>query len=592
MTFYNKSKVCEQYNTYFKFGCQGYCTNLHLNEHMYIEYCEQTNQDNPPSSEAIEAFEAVVTALQQRTNLKNLYRGNNALVKGAIQTLNNLLVDYPVNYKYHQKIAHCYQQIKSPRASYHYRKCIAIDPRNHIAHLHYANYSTKVSDYKTAAIHYQKSLEIKSNDPLTHGMFAKFLRNAYSDYEASEYHFARSLELNPMDTHVMYQYALLLHQTQRLGQSKHYLEKCITTASKRNEKPFIWAHFEYAMVLKELEEYNVACDELQFCYDLCQTIAEVNYEYGLILCEMDRIVEGLTYLYKAHQAKPHAKTYEETFYYYKNYKFNKNKSDGPYNQSEQEAQTVASDKYSSGSSIPNHLEVTDITQKMQCTYIQPRIKKKRQDPPLYPPQTMMCPTNTPTAASDITQIQPQPSHVMQTVVGTKDTPETKEFIHDMDSDQIRPSCESEFRRWLSNKVVVSQQMSDMYFAGFKRLEYNDIRLLEHFDEETLNNVIQNQMHLRMFQKQISKFKKELNRFEKWFDDIGIHSEYYHTFESKGILTFESFYYYINNPDDIESVIGSRNNADAKYMWKSTPKHERRNDLDVEGNIQQTEGDYN
>eukprot|EP01084_Bolivina_argentea_P070189 127633_1 len=129
---------------------------------------------------------------------------------------------------------------------------------------------------------------------------------------------------------------------------------------------------------------------------------------------MDCVANGLTYLYKAYQDKPHNNTYEETFKYYKNY-----------NQNPQDLQTAASVKCaeSSGSSIPNHLEVTDITQKMQCTYIQPRIKKKRQDPPLRPPPSMMCPPYTPTdtpadTGYTLQDHHTQPLNVLQTVIGT------------------------------------------------------------------------------------------------------------------------------------------------------------------------------
>ena len=59
-----------------------------------------------------------------------------------------------------------------------------------------------------------------------------------------------------------------------------------------------------------------------------------------------------------------------------------------------------------------------------------------------------------------------------------------------------------------NKVF-NIELTDKYYARCQELSFNDIRLLEHFDRETLVDDIgiNNKLHIKMFEKKIEKFKQ-------------------------------------------------------------------------------------
>merc|ERR1712129_99656 len=60
-------------------------------------------------------------------------------------------------------------------------------------------------------------------------------------------------------------------------------------------------HFEYALVLKDLNEYENACKELEYCMEL-NSHPKITHLYGLVLCEMNGLKQGLNYLHRAYKS--------------------------------------------------------------------------------------------------------------------------------------------------------------------------------------------------------------------------------------------------------------------------------------------------
>eukprot|EP01084_Bolivina_argentea_P125850 222919_1 len=541
---------CEQWNPYFKKGCNKCCGNQHLLEPVYIKYCAQINQQNPPTNEAREAFSVALCEFNKHN------------ITDAIQILKDLLVDYPLNQTYHQHIARFYERINLPYANYHFRKAIAIQPHQSTVHVNYANYSyTKLNDYKTATHHFKQALQIHEHNAVAHGMYAKFLRDIEKDYGKSEYHFKCSIDLNSNDPRALYQYAILLHYMKKLKLSRYYFEECIRTDTKRGNKPLVWHHYQYALVLKELKDYKNAIIELEYSLTLNHKISCIQYEYGLLLCENNQIDKGTQYLYTAYCNEPENQEYQHIFNKYKH--ANKQKQQANYRQ----YSVDYSPEYSSSSSEE---EVNTFEAKIT--------RGGRASPPPAPlnDNQIQQYNHNESTVSNVSNVNDT-----EVISETKESENINRNVLDNNSDMVR--CEMEFERWFRNKMAGNT--GDLYYNKFKELEYNDIRLLEHFDTMTLANVISNKLHIKMFEKQINKFKKDMGVFGEWFSCIGLHDEYYDKFESSGILTFEAFYHYMNAAKDIEIIIGEKNKNDALYMWNSTPKHSRR----IEDKILEKEG---
>ena len=64
------------------------------------------------------------------------------------------------------------------------------------------------------------------------------------------------------------------------------------------------------------------------------------------------------------------------------------------------------------------------------------------------------------------------------------------------------------RRFLSERMFSNQVRADKYFKMFKVLSFDDIRLLEHMDEQVLTQDIgiKKRVYIKMFLKRIEKFR--------------------------------------------------------------------------------------
>eukprot|EP01083_Nonionella_stella_P204116 744346_1 len=130
---------------------------------------------------------------------------------------------------------------------------------------------------------------------------------------------------------------------------------------------------------------------------------------------------------------------------------------------------------------------------------------------------------------------------------------------------------SEFNRFITEKVIAGA-IGGKYIKQFEALQVNDLRYFEFIDAGYLETQIgMNALHILLCIKQMDKFKRKCKEFDEWLKSIDVYYEYSSLLASFGILTFESFYKYINTIDDILHVLGAWNRDDAKYIFENTPK---------------------
>merc|ERR1712130_967289 len=118
--------------------------------------------------------------------------------------------------------------------------------------------------------------------------------------------------------------------------------------------------------------------------------------------------------------------------------------------------------------------------------------------------------------------------------------------------------------------------SNLYDSKCAELGLNDIRTLQYLDEETMRDEIgiNSKIHRKMFVNKISKLTKDSHQFVRWLESIAM-SEYEDILSGNGIVTFESLYYYVHDANDLLQIIGNENESDARLLWQSTPKMQRK-----------------
>merc|ERR1712228_1045049 len=158
--------------------------------------------------------------------------------------------------------------------------------------------------------------------------------------------------------------------------------------------------------------------------------------------------KGLNFLHRAYKSDPNNFEYQQAFNKYKNVN---NCPPSP------------SSSISSVISDYNHLEITiPTTTKKQ--------KTRREPPP------------------------PSPMYLIETK--TKES-ESKE-CDDVECKENNAS-EYEFERWMKNKIAINGKMWTVYLQKFKNKHFNDIRMMEYLDDDTLKHLINDRMHLKIFQ---------------------------------------------------------------------------------------------
>ena len=68
------------------------------------------------------------------------------------------------------------------------------------------------------------------------------------------------------------------------------------------------------------------------------------------------------------------------------------------------------------------------------------------------------------------------------------------------------------------KVFTNKQMAILYYEKFEKYGVNDIRLLEYFDDQTLNDGIgiTHGIHKKMILAKASKFKRDTEKVNTYF----------------------------------------------------------------------------
>eukprot|EP01083_Nonionella_stella_P204117 744352_1 len=153
----------------------------------------------------------------------------------------------------------------------------------------------------------------------------------------------------------------------------------------------------------------------------------------------------------------------------------------------------------------------------------------------------------------------------------KITPSAPQICDQTNNDRELGYSRREFNRFITEKIIAGA-IGGKYIKQFETLQVNDLRYFEFIDAGYLETQIgMNALHILLCIKQMDKFKRKCKEFDEWLKSIDVYYEYSSLLASFGILTFESFYKYINTIDDILHVLGAWNRDDAKYIFENTPK---------------------
>eukprot|EP01084_Bolivina_argentea_P250809 420406_1 len=242
--------ICLFYNPYFKSGCRNgtNCDFVHLNETQYAKYCQQMNKQNRPTYHAKKAYKKCKQLIRKRQYGQ------------SIEILSELEFDYPFNEQIYALMAKCYSNSNyKTEAKSSYQKLISICPSNPIHHNNYSMFLyRKLRNYKYAKKHFLTSFKLMPNHKssssaaITHGLMAKFLYEAEYNISQSQHHFEISLTLNVDNPKSHYNYAMLLYNIGYLNDAEYHFEQSISFNSKGK---FLWHHFNYALLLKDIEKY-------------------------------------------------------------------------------------------------------------------------------------------------------------------------------------------------------------------------------------------------------------------------------------------------------------------------------------------------
>lgn len=132
-----------------------------------------------------------------------------------------------------------------------------------------------------------------------------------------------------------------------------------------------------------------------------------------------------------------------------------------------------------------------------------------------------------------------------------------------ESVQIKDFCKIKFESWLSEIVKLEQ-----YLANFKDAECNDVRMIEFFDEEDLENVIQikNKIHRRLIMKKSTEFKMAQDDFVN--NKLNKNIEIKQLLEQYGILSIKDLKQDIKTKEDLVNILQCDDieNENYKMIW--------------------------
>lgn len=132
-----------------------------------------------------------------------------------------------------------------------------------------------------------------------------------------------------------------------------------------------------------------------------------------------------------------------------------------------------------------------------------------------------------------------------------------------DSCMIRDICKIKFESWLIEIVKLEQ-----YLGNFKDSECNDIRMIEFFDNESLENEIgiKTTIHRRLIMKKANEFKMAQDDFIN--NKLQKNIEIKQLLEQYGILSMKDLKDEIKSKEDLFCILQSENteNEHYKLLW--------------------------
>jgi len=126
-------------------------------------------------------------------------------------------------------------------------------------------------------------------------------------------------------------------------------------------------------------------------------------------------------------------------------------------------------------------------------------------------------------------------------------------------------CKTKFKDWLCTVVKLGQ-----YLNLFKEKEYNDIRMIEFFDEESIEKEIgiKKTFHRKLIMKKAKEFKDSQNDFAKLMEEnieLKIHKE---TLEIHGILNLKELRKDVKTKESLKEILGGNQNENSlEIIWQ-------------------------
>eukprot|EP01084_Bolivina_argentea_P033363 61708_1 len=138
---------------------------------------------------------------------------------------------------------------------------------------------------------------------------------------------------------------------------------------------------------------------------------------------------------------------------------------------------------------------------------------------------------------------------------SKQSAENKNKIELIDSKSEENVCRVKFDHWLCKVVKLKQ-----YLVNFEEHEYNDITLIEYFDDDVIKNElgINKKLHCKKILRHVEIFKNMTNEFKQWLDVNKCMQQYEQKLILNGIMTLPDLRKDIKTKDDVVKVLEIEN----------------------------------
>ena len=126
------------------------------------------------------------------------------------------------------------------------------------------------------------------------------------------------------------------------------------------------------------------------------------------------------------------------------------------------------------------------------------------------------------------------------------------------------------------KIFIDERVQMPYlYELFSKQHYDDIRMIEYFDEDMLKNEIgiKNLIHRKLFLQQCNDLKYEIEQFRKWLVDRLQLRRYLPVFEANGLITMTHIANEINSQSDFELKLKIVNRTHQQVLWQELQTYE-------------------